>query len=383
MDELLAPAPPGSPSVRVERRTGTASAEVEPVRVSAPEAIDADVDPPAPPEDSQHTLERQVAMSTRRAVRFTTFAEARNAGPEAVAQLGAEIGGLASDYIREPIANIMGDLVQAQDAVFSLRVELYMLAGVVSGLLAKASHDLGKAHDAMTQARTMYVCADNADHPGLRVWARGLQSLIAYWAGRPQEAVRYAQAGAMILEGGRGTVAAWLPALEARAFAQLGNTAEARSALRRAYASREAVMPDELDRIGGLLTFPQAKQHYYAAGALVSIEGGDTEAEAEAVAALELYEEADPVDRSFSDIAGARAELALARVHVGEIEGARDALAPMLGLDPTLRIGGIITSAERVHQALRDPRFVDSVLASALRDEIETFCQVSASALTR
>ena len=101
------------------------------------------------------------------------------------------------------------------------------------------------------------------------------------------------------------------------------------------------------------------------------------------MAALDLYEEADPLDRSFSDIAGARAELALARVHVGEIEGARDALAPMLDLDPTLRIGGIITSAERIHQALRDPRFVDSVLASALRDEIETFCQVSASALTR
>jgi tetratricopeptide (TPR) repeat protein len=392
MDELLAPAPSGSPSVQVERRTGTASAEVEPVRVTTPGAIDADVDPPAPPEDSQHTLERQVAMSTRRAVRFTTFAEARNAGPEAIAQLGEEIGGLASDYIREPIVNIMGDLVQAQDAVFSLlegrqraadRVELYMLAGVVSGLLAKASHDLGKAHDAMTQARTMYVCADNADHPGLRVWARGLQSLIAYWAGRPQEAVRYAQAGTMILEGGRGTVAAWLPSLEARALAQLGNTAEARSALRRAYNSREAVMPDELDRIGGLLTFPQAKQHYYAAGALVSVEGGDDEAAEEAVSALELYEDSDPLERSFSDIAGARAELALSRVHVGEIEGAREALAPMLGLDPTLRIGGIITSAERVHHALRDPRFVDSVLASALRDEIEAFCQVSASALSR
>ena len=187
---------------------------------------------------------------------------------------------------------------------------------------------------------------DNADHPGLRVWARGLQSLIAYWAGRPQEAVRYAQAGTMILEGGRGTVAAWLPSLEARALAQLGNTAEARSALRRAYNSREAVMPDELDRIGGLLTFPQAKQHYYAAGALVSIEGGDDEAAGEAVSALELYEDSDPLERSFSDIAGARAELALARVHVGEIEGAREALAPMLGLDPTLRIGGIITSSQ-------------------------------------
>ena len=388
MDELLASAPPGSPPVQVEEVPGMGSPVVA---HATPEAFDVDVDPPAVPEDSHSTLERQVAMSTRRALRFTSYAEARNAGPEAVAQLGAEVGGLAADYIREPLANIMVDMVQAQDAVFTLlegrqraadRVELYMLAGVVSGLLAKASHDLGKAHDAMTQARTMYVCADNADHTGLRVWARGLQSLIAYWAGRPQEAVRYAQAGSMILENTRGTVAAWLPALEARALAMVGDEAGARDAVRRATARRESVVLDELDGIGGLLTFPLAKQHYYAAGALVAVDGGDEEAAAEAEAALRLYEGANPLERSFSDIAGARAELALARVHAGEVEGAREALAPVLQLDPSLRIGGIVTSAERVHNALRALPYVDSALATALRDEIEAFCQVPASALT-
>jgi hypothetical protein len=329
-------------------------------------------------------------MSTRRALRFTSFAESRNAGPEAVAQLGSEIGGLAADYIREPVSVIMGDLVQAQDAVFTLlegrqraadRVELYMLAGVVSGLLAKASHDLGRAHDAMTQARTMYVCADNADHSGLRVWARGLQSLIAYWAGRPEEAVRYAQAGSMILEGARGTIATWLPMLEARALAQLGNAVETRAAVRRAFTMREAVVPDELDRIGGLLTFPAAKQHYYAAGAFVYLEDGDDEAAEQAEAALLAYQSVDPLERSFSDIAGARAELALARVHAGEVEGAHEALAPVLQLDVELRIGGIMTSAERVLAALRDPRYVDSTMAGALREEIEYFCRVSAAAI--
>lgn len=53
--------------------------------------------------------------------------------------------------------------------------DLYLLAGRVSGLLAKASQDLVRPHDAMTQARTMFVCADNADHHGLRAWARGLK----------------------------------------------------------------------------------------------------------------------------------------------------------------------------------------------------------------
>jgi hypothetical protein len=65
----------------------------------------------------------------------------------------------------------------------------------VGGLLAKASHDLAEPHAAMAQARTGYLCADQTDHDGLRAWLRGLQSLIAYWAGRTQEAARYAESG--------------------------------------------------------------------------------------------------------------------------------------------------------------------------------------------
>jgi hypothetical protein len=44
----------------------------------------------------------------------------------------------------------------------------------------------------MTQARTAYVCADNAGHDGLRAYVRGIQSLTAFWAGWPHEALRYA-----------------------------------------------------------------------------------------------------------------------------------------------------------------------------------------------
>ena len=138
-------------------------------------------------------------MATRRAARFATFAEIDNVGPEAIAQLQDDVVHLANAYIREPLTAIMADLIEEQETVFrllegkqkpALSRDLYLLAGVVSGLTAKASQDLGRFHDAMTHARTLYVCADNADHQGLRAWARGLQSLIAYWAGRPQEAAR-------------------------------------------------------------------------------------------------------------------------------------------------------------------------------------------------
>jgi tetratricopeptide (TPR) repeat protein len=386
MDELLGPPPPPGPlelpgeagEVVTDPATSEAdgSAAIEPVATGG-----------------QSPLERQVAMSTRRATRFTSYAESRNVGPEALATLAEEIGGLAADYIREPVVNVIGDLIDAQDSVFTLLEaqqrppearDLYMLASVVSGMIAKASHDLGRSHDAMTHARTMFVCADNADHLSLRAWARGLQSLIAYWAGRMQEAVRYAEAGAMFSGDLRGSVTAWLPALEARAWAQLGRTADARAAVERARDRRDQIIPDELDSMGGLMVFPLAKQHYYAAGAYVYLDeaGADDKAEVEANSALELYSDPDSSDWSFSDQAGARAELAMTRVHRGELAGAQDALRPVLELEPERRIGGIVASTNRVHQALRDQRFTDAQEAKDLREEIEAFCARSAARLT-
>lgn len=232
------------------------------------------------PDGSTDTIERQVAMAARRAARFTTFAEIDNVGPEAIEQIREDVVHLANSYIHDPLVTIMGDIIDQQELVFrllegkqkpALTRDLYLLAGVVSGMIAKASHDLGRPHDAMTHARTLYVCADNAGHAGLRAWARGLQSLVAYWAGRTQEA--------------------------------------------------------------------------------------------------------------FSDEAGTRAELALARVRGDEVDGAGEALAPVLELEPARRIGGIVTSAARVHQALNERRHAGSPVARSLREEIESFCRVPAAAL--
>lgn len=335
-------------------------------------------------------LERQVAMAARRAARFTTFAEIDNVGPEAIEQLQEDVVHLANAYIRDPLALLMSDLIDTQETVFRLlegkqkpayAKDLYLLAGVVSGMFSKASHDLGRAHEAMTHARALYVCAENAGHDGLRAWARGLQSLIAYWAGRPEQAVRYARTGAEGSVNLRGSVAAWLPALEARAWAALSNDQEAATALSVAMDKRAEHAPDDLDAIGGILGFPAAKQSYYAAGTYVRMTGEQRHAESEALTALSLYENGQPSERSFSDEAGARAELALARIHSDHLEGVREALTPVLALAPDRRIGGIVVSAERVHRALSSKEHVSSAVARDLREEIELFCRVPAAAL--
>ncbi|MBT8226019.1 MAG: hypothetical protein HKP61_16670 [Dactylosporangium sp.] len=336
------------------------------------------------------TLERQVAMATRRAARFMTFAEIDNVGPEAIAQLQDDVIHLANAYNRDPLAEILRELPNLQETAFRLLEgrqkpaftrDLYLLASIISGMIAKASHDLGQPHDAMAHARTMYVCADNAGHQGLCAWARGLQSLISYWAGRPQEAIRHAQHGATIAAGRSGSVSSWLPALEARSWALVSAHHEAAEALGRADDQRAAGEPDDLDTIGGLFAFPPAKQRYYAAGTYVHLSGEHGYAQAEALSALDQFEHGRTADRSYSDEAGARAELALARVHTSDVDGAQEALTRVLELPPERRIDGILISTTRVHQALSRRQLTDSPTTRNLQEAIESFCRLPAAAL--
>ncbi|MGH8931378.1 MAG: XRE family transcriptional regulator [Egibacteraceae bacterium] len=339
-----------------------------------------------------HGVKGQVEMAARRALRFALAAESTNTGQETVDQLTDEVRRLAAAYPREPLPALFGDLVELQDVVFrllegrqrpNLTRDLYLLAGIASGMLAKASHDLGNPHAAMTQARAAYVCADNAGHHALRVWVRGLQALAAYWAGWPHEAIRYAQLGAEFADVVSGTAAAWLPALEARARAALGDGPGARDAITRADAARDRVVLDDLDQLGGLLSFPGAKQLYYAAEAMVLVPEQSERAERMASDAVAALEHADPSEWAFGDEAGARSGLALSRARRGELEGADDALQPVLGLPPEQRIHGIVTSALRVHESLRDPRFAGSPDARELQEKIEAFCQIPLSTLPR
>jgi hypothetical protein len=335
------------------------------------------------------TIERQVTMASKRASQFIAAAEG-GIGPGTLEQLRDDVTALATSYLSQPVTALLAPLAETQEAVFSQlearqrpdrAADLYLLAGVVSALLAKVSQDLGRPRDAMTQARTAYVCADNAGHPGLRAWSRGLQSLITYWGGRPGDGARYARLGADELGSGAGSVAAWLPCLEARAWALVGNSGEAVAAVERAQDARAAHASDDLDEIGGLFSFSTAKQRYYAAGTFVHLDNGASRACEEATEALQLYDAG--VDPSYSDAAGTRAELALSRVIATEVEGAGEALAPVLELAPERRITGIVASTGRVELALRAPAVATSPAARAIRGEIEAFSRVPAAELAR
>jgi tetratricopeptide (TPR) repeat protein len=330
-----------------------------------------------------------ITMAAERARRFTLLA-AESTTPEAVDQLRDDVQRLALAYPQRPLTELLGDLAETQDTLFALLErrqtpnqarQLHFLASVTSGLLAKASHDFADPHAAMLQARTAILCADQADHNGLRAWLRGLQSLVAYWAGRYAEAVRYAEMGIAFAGQGGGTTSVWLPVSAARAYAALGNGDRAVAAIRAAEEAWYAVEPDAVDELGGICTFNQARTLYYGADALAWLPDQADEAVALSSQAVAAYEDRSDPSWAFGDEAGSHADLAIARIASRDVEGAADALAPVLELVPEQRINGIVHSVQRVHRAVTHAGLAAE--ASDLIEQIEDFTRTPLKALPR
>ncbi|MEU3499508.1 hypothetical protein ABZ726_01640 [Streptomyces hundungensis] len=328
-------------------------------------------------------MRRTGAMAARRAMDFALGAERNLVGEETLGFLGDEVKRIAEIYPRVPLSEVWEDLAQAQDEAFRLMEsgrarpsqsrDLHFMATVLSFLMAKGSHDMGDSRTAMMQARTAGFCARQAEHPGLIALVDGLQSLISYWADRPEDALHYARKGAETATGLRGTVAIWLTGLEARAAALLGDAETARAAVHRSDALRDRAVADDLDSLGGLFTYPVIKQNYYAVETEVLLGHGDARIAAQAEQAVRDFSDRENPAWAFGDQAGSQCNLALVRLHAGDLDGTTDAIRPVLELTPSHRNNGIVLSAERVRAALARSDARDAVAARDLSTEIALF----------
>jgi hypothetical protein len=330
-----------------------------------------------------HEMRRMAAMAARRAMEFALGAEQGQVGDETLGYLQDEVQRIAEEYPRVSLSEIWDDLVEAQNQAFRLLEggrarpsqirDLNVMATLLSWFMAKGSHDMGDSRAAMMQARAAGVCARQAEHPGLIALVDGLKSLISYWSNKPDDALHYARHGAAQDAELHGTVGVWLPSLEARAAALLGDAEAARAANQRATDLRERVVPDDLDVLGGLLTFPDAKQLYYTVEAEVLLGLGDARITAQAEAAVRGFSDPGAPHWAFGDQAGSQCNLALVRLHAGDLDGAAEALRPVLDLAPALRNNGIVLSAQRVRAALTASPAREAAVARELRTEIEMY----------
>ncbi|MFG2227684.1 hypothetical protein [Streptomyces sp. NPDC048644] len=90
-------------------------------------------------------------------------------------------------------------------------------------------------------------------------------------------------------------------------------------------------------------------------------------------AGVDTFSDTESPDWAFGDQAGAQCNLALSRLHSGELEGAAEAVRPVLDLPPTRRNRGIVLSATRVGAALMKSTAQDATAARDLRGEIEAY----------
>lgn len=258
--------------------------------------------------------------------------------------------------------------------------ELYLGIGHACAVMAIASFDLRAFEAAVQQAAAAHTFAEMTGHSGLCSWALGLQAQIAFWRGRPADAVRLASQGVAVAPDG--TARARMLCILARARSHLGDGDQTRRMLADAQRVRDSLGEagnDELhDEIGGPFGWGPARQAACASNALLRV--GDADAAAEQARLAIALHDADGtgtlVDtRAWADIAAAE----LAR---GELDAAQDALRPVWLIPPALRRYGLLGRLEDIATALTKFRYRDSAVAGELHEQISGFADQAPRALT-
>lgn len=344
-------------------------------------------DPAATTEEpvGQMTVQREVAMAAAESARFGQFAEQSNVGPHTLEQFRADLSRIVTTYPNRPVYPVFVEVRELRNRAFELLEgrqhpeqgrELYLVTGVLCGVLANASFDLGWLQAAQTQARTAFLCAEMAGNNALRAWVRGTQSLVAYWDARPRAAVDLAADGGRYIPE-TGTAKVRLAALEARAHARLRDQRAAEDALARTVQAREQLRGD--DDPGGMLTFPIAKQTFYAATARLWLGGqaNYVEAERDAAHAVQLYEADPPEQRRLGELCLARLDLAVSRLGRDDLDGTAIEVQDVLAVATQRRTDSVARRLDQVAAALERPRYQTAALALDLHDQIRNFTRDS------
>ncbi|MGY2008989.1 XRE family transcriptional regulator [Nocardia gipuzkoensis] len=313
-------------------------------------------------------------------------AESTNVGVSTLEQLDADVTRIANDYVHIPPVPMMVEMVRVRRRVYRLleghqrpadTSHLYLLAGTLSGLLANASTDLGHYDAAGEQIRAAWAYAELCGHNGLRAWTRGMHALIEYWSRRPRRAVQLAQSGQEYAESATAHVR--LLNIEARIWSALGSAADTDRCVRAADDAREIAATDALhDEVGGVFGFNTAKANYYAGATYIHL--GQAEPALTATQrAIELYSNGPSAQRSYGAEALARVDCAAAHLINGSLDGAAEALQPVLGLDEDKRIAQLEERLTGVRRRIAAPAFRDAIEARRLDERIEEFCGSTAA----
>jgi hypothetical protein len=333
-------------------------------------------DRPVPHGGAGRALIKEFSMTADESARFIRRA-AGVANEELVDQLADEVRTLAARYLCDSpdvvfarVAELRREVLDMLDGHLraTLAIDLYLLAGQLTALLAHASADLAQPQAAESHARTAWICADLAGHNPLRAYVRWIQSHVAHWSGNHVKAAliahdgrRYATQGSNLLR---------LASQEARAWAACADGPAVAEALRIAATAREA--GSHHDEVG-VFWFNPGKAAYYACEARLALGGAENvglaRTDAEEAEALLTGEERPSVEL----VAAARLDLIAAHLAGGGLDAAVAMLPAVLDLPPQRRTVPLVERCAKVARTLAQTPFAGSPAAADARARIAHF----------
>ncbi|MEV7381893.1 XRE family transcriptional regulator [Streptomyces lydicus] len=338
--------------------------------------------PALPPEAVREPREAdQVRGAADEAAAWAQWAESTNVGEIAMEELRANVRTLARDYLcRDPL-EVFTRTRRLRNRVFGLleghqhprqTTELYLQAGYLCCLQAWMASDLSPNADALesaeTHARTSWLCAELVDDNELRAWIMSTRSKIAFWDGRMKDAIGFARRGAECRPSGTAEVLLWCQ--EADAWSRLGAAGEAQAALGRAEDARASLCGE--DEVAGLLSCSDFRQANYSTAVHLRT-GRASTALQEASGAL-----ARPAGHAYGTTAQMHITLACAQVAVGDPDGAKEALDPVLALPPGQRLATVAARMREFAAMVAGSPMADSRKAAELQSAVEEWALDSA-----
>jgi hypothetical protein len=288
------------------------------------------------------------------------------------------IANLAVEYLSAPPGPMLGRAIVIQEELHrklargSIRkgelADAQVALSRISGVLAYAALDLGHADSAAAYSHISFRMASRAQDSAMQAWARGTQSLISRFRKDYDRAEWYISDG--MKYAGAGTSEVRLLCGAAQCAANLGAVDGAVTFLDLAASARGHVQSD--DEIEGLFGFSPAKQSYYSASSLKwlpdrrALEISARSAEE----AIEIWSREPVHHRSLDDESLAHVYLATARIQMGQIDAAVDAVEPVLNLPSERRISWIRKSVGELAVLLDGDRYRKSVIAASARDRL-------------
>ncbi|MFJ9619093.1 DNA-binding protein [Streptomyces noursei] len=344
------------------------------------------------PAPSPHTpapafsLEDEIAMTARDAQNEAGAAAAASISDTTIDQLRDDVVSLARKYTTTAAFDAFRKARELREQaeherdrtqVPAQQQELLITAGQACALLATAAFDLGSLDGATRLSRSAALYGETARFNPLRAFAGGTLAYIAYFSGQPLRAAQLARQAQTFA--GLGDVARRrLASIEARAYGHLGDIAATQRALDHAQRV-EADATDALhDEVGGEFGFDDARLAM-SNGTTCLLLGDGPQAEAAAHRALELIAAKPAAERSQTITGRAAADLSMARLLRGDLDGANAALEPVWAVPRGQRVTGLRTRMSHVRETLTGERFRTVRLAQELGERIEDFSRSSAA----